>query len=64
MTLEKVIVVPMDGHANQWGASQPFDLKGNRKSHVSVSVSKKYKDGLFMIKSDLVQELVIKPQPL
>jgi len=22
----EVIIVPMDGHANQWGASQPFDL--------------------------------------
>jgi hypothetical protein len=51
MTLQKVIVVPMDGHANQWGATQPVDLQGNRKSHFSDSLSKKSKDGLFAIPS-------------
>ena len=41
----------MDGHAKQWGAAQPIVLKGNRKSHFSVSVSKKSMDGLFTIPS-------------
>jgi len=26
VTSLEVIIVPMDGHANQWGAAQPFDL--------------------------------------
>jgi len=47
----EVIIVPMDGHANQWGAEQPVDLEGKRKSHFSVSVSKKSKGGLFTITS-------------
>jgi len=44
----------MDGRANQWGAEQPVDLEGKRKSYFSVSVSKKSKDGLFTITSKLV----------
>jgi len=40
-TSSEVIIAPMDGRANQWGVTQPVDLKGNRKSHFSVSASKK-----------------------
>jgi hypothetical protein len=35
----KVIIVPMDGYANQGGAMQPFCLLEKRKCGVSVSVS-------------------------
>jgi len=47
-------MAPMEGRANHWGARQPFDLHGNRKSHFSVSVSKKSTDGLFTILSNLM----------
>jgi hypothetical protein len=42
----------MDGHANQWGAEQPVDLEGNRKSQVSVYVCKKSMDVLFTTPSN------------
>ncbi len=29
MTSLEVIIVPTDGHANQWGALQPVDLQGS-----------------------------------
>ena len=54
----EVINVSMDGHANQWVVSQPVDLEGNRKSHFSVSVSKKSTDGLFTIPSNLEKAIV------
>jgi len=54
----------MDGHANQWGAARPVDLKGNRKSHFSVSVSKKSKDGLFTIPSRLDPQEALKPKDI